>query len=354
MRRAAGRSPDGRIAYHQWARAALLLLALLLLVSCRVPGAVRPVVRIGLVAPFEGRYRYVGYDIFPAVRLALRQANAAGGVLGYAVELVAYDDGADPQMAREQAHKLALDPQVVIAVGHFGAATTAAALPDYRAAGLPLVVPPSYDPAPSPDTGLFPLGADADTLAAALLDGLDGAALVSEGGPLGIALQGHAGFPIATVAPAEAVSLAAANPPAVLLDADPVGAGEALTALRTAGWRGEARGGPTLAAGDFVAVAGEAAQGTCFVAPWPADEDAGFAAAYREVSGGPGPGPLARPAYDATLRVVEGLRADIAAHGTPSRAGMMAALAALWAAQEPATLYWRCVGAEPLSTDIAH
>ncbi len=344
MRHAVGRSPDGTTACrHQRVKAALLLLALLLLVSCRVPGAVRPVVRIGLVAPFEGRYRYVGYDVFPAVRLALRQVNADGGVLGYAVELVAYDDGADPQMAREQARKLALDPQVVVAMGHFGTATTAAALPDYRTAGLPLVVPPSYEPAPPPDAGLFPLGADAEALATALLDGLDEAVLISEGGPLEMALRARAGFPMAVVSPAEAASLAAADPPVVLLDADPVGAGEALAALRAAGWRGEARGGPALGAGDFAAVAGEAAQDVCFVAPWPSDEDTGFAAAYREVSGGPGPGPLAHPAYDATLRVLEGLRADIAAHGAPSRAGMMAALAALWADQEPAAVEWYCV-----------
>ena len=60
---------------------------------------VRPTVKIGLVAPFEGRYRYVGYDVFYAVRLALQEVNAAGGVGGYHVELVAYDDGADPAMA---------------------------------------------------------------------------------------------------------------------------------------------------------------------------------------------------------------------------------------------------------------
>ncbi|HIE37729.1 MAG TPA: hypothetical protein EYP77_01440, partial [Anaerolineae bacterium] len=45
---------------------------LLLLTACQVPGVVHPTVKIGLVAPFEGRYRYVGYDLFPAVRLALR------------------------------------------------------------------------------------------------------------------------------------------------------------------------------------------------------------------------------------------------------------------------------------------
>ncbi len=52
----------------------------LLLTGCQFPGTVRPTVKIGLVAPFEGRYRYVGYDVIYAVRLALHEANAAGGV----------------------------------------------------------------------------------------------------------------------------------------------------------------------------------------------------------------------------------------------------------------------------------
>ena len=76
-----------------------------MLSGCSVPGQVRPTVKIGLVAPFEGRYRYVGYDLFPAVRLAVRQANESAEANGYNVELVAYDDGADPAMALLQAQR---------------------------------------------------------------------------------------------------------------------------------------------------------------------------------------------------------------------------------------------------------
>src|SRR5437773_8430394 len=63
----------------------LLASALLLLPAC-VP-VTRPIVKIGLVAPFEGRYRDVGYEVIYAVRLAVREANASGGVAGFAVEL---------------------------------------------------------------------------------------------------------------------------------------------------------------------------------------------------------------------------------------------------------------------------
>jgi branched-chain amino acid transport system substrate-binding protein len=128
-------------------------------------------VKIGLVAPFEGRYRYVGYDVIYAVRLALREANAAGGVNGYSVELVAYDDGADPAMAAEQARKLAADPAVVAAIGHFREGPTRAALSAYADAGIPLVAPAVLDPALTRGEGtVYPLGPSADVVASALLD----------------------------------------------------------------------------------------------------------------------------------------------------------------------------------------
>jgi ABC-type branched-subunit amino acid transport system substrate-binding protein len=104
-------------------------------------GSTAPVVKFGLVAPFEGRYRPVGYDAIYAARLAVRERNAAGGVGGYRVELVAYDDGGDASSAIERARQLALDPQVVAVLGHFRIETTRAAWDVYAREALPLVAP---------------------------------------------------------------------------------------------------------------------------------------------------------------------------------------------------------------------
>ena len=104
-------------------------------------GSTRPVVKFGLVAPFEGRYRPVGYDAIYAARLAVRERNAAGGVGGYRVELVAYDDGGDAQSAVERARQLALDPQVVAVIGHYRIETTRAAWDIYARESLPLIAP---------------------------------------------------------------------------------------------------------------------------------------------------------------------------------------------------------------------
>jgi branched-chain amino acid transport system substrate-binding protein len=318
----------------------------LLLAACQVPGAVRPTVKVGLVAPFEGRYRYVGYDVIYAVRLALREANAAGGVGGYSVELVAYDDAADPAMAVQQARKLAVDPDVVAAIGHFREETTAVALSAYAEAGMPLVAPGVLDPAltrgDAQGPGVYRLGPVADALAHALLDRLDQlghrqAALVTEGGPLGAALRRNAQparlrlWPVVSPQSTDWLGqVRASGAQAVFCDAAPVAAGEVITALRGAGWQGTFLGGPQLAAADFVAVAGQAAEGAVFVTPWPfpADEAAGadFAAAYQRVSNGLPPGPLTAPAYEATWVLLEALQRDIAAHGVPTREGIAAAL----------------------------
>jgi branched-chain amino acid transport system substrate-binding protein len=320
----------------------------LLLAACQVPGSVRPTVKVGLVAPFEGRYRYVGYDVIYAVRLALREANAAGGVEGYSVELVAYDDGADPAMAVQQARKLAVDPDVIAAIGHFREETTAVALSAYAEAGMPLVAPGVLDPAltrgDAQGPGVYRLGPVADALAHALLDRLDQlghrqAALVTEGGPLGAALRRNAQparlrlWPVVSPQSTDWLGqVRASGAQAVFCDTGPVAAGEVVTALREAGWQGTFLGGPQLAAADFVAVAGQAAQGAVFVTPWPLPVDADFAAAaifaaaYQRVSNGPPPGPLAAPAYEATWVLLEALQRDIAAHGVPTREGIAAAL----------------------------
>jgi ABC-type branched-subunit amino acid transport system substrate-binding protein len=115
----------------------LSILVSLFLAACSA--STQPVVKIGLVAPFEGRYRPIGYEAVYAARLAIREINARGGINGYRVELVALDDQADPQRAHTAARQLVLDRQVLAVVGHFRPDSTAAAVKIYCDAGLPVV-----------------------------------------------------------------------------------------------------------------------------------------------------------------------------------------------------------------------
>ena len=357
----------------------------ILLTACRFPGTVRPTVKISLVAPFEGRYRYIGYDVIYAVRLALREANAAGGVAGYSVELVAYDDGANTAMAVEQARKLSIDPAIVAAIGHFREETAGAALSIYAEAGIPLVAPAVLNPALTSGEGeVCRLGPSAGAVASELLHhleklGLPQAALVTVGGPLGMAIQENVGrlsiaaeiWPVVSPENADWLrEVSASGVEVIFCDTDPVTAGEVVAALREVEWEGTFLGGPELAATDFLAVAGQAVEGATFVTPYPfpadAPDGADFIAAYQAVSNGVSPGPLALPAYEATWVLLEALERDLAAHGEPTRSGMAAALATTrreglmgtitfdaecnW---NDVPLYWYQIGAESTAILVA-
>ncbi len=122
----------------------LFTIYCLLLTACSSPP---PVIKIGLVAPFEGRNRPIGYDVIYSARLAVREINEAGGVEGTFLALVALDDGGDVELAQATAQSLVLDPAVVAVMGHWLPETTAAAAPIYATASLPLFVPgPTTDP----------------------------------------------------------------------------------------------------------------------------------------------------------------------------------------------------------------
>lgn len=316
---------------------------LLLLTACAFPGAVRPTVKIGLVAPFEGRYRYVGYDVIYAVQLALFEANEDAGGAGYGVELVAYDDGANPDVAVEQARKLDVDPAVVAAIGHFRETTTAAAIGTYADAGIPLVTPTVLGPGvPADQDIVYRLGPAAELLADALLERASHLApnrefaLIGQSGPLEAALQRAAReragkeLPVVSASvPGWETEVLDRGPSVLLFDLEPVRAGEVVSVLRERGWSGHILGGPALAPSDFVAVAGQAAAGALFVTPWPFPSDVPdgepFVAAYRRISNGVEPGPLALPAYEATRTLLEALeQAD--ADGELTRKRVNAAL----------------------------
>ena len=116
-----------------------------------LPGT-RPVIKVALVAPFEGAHRQIAYEAIAAARLAVRELNVAGISGGCAVELLALDDSGDPLEAVRQAQKVLLDPQVVAVIGHWLPATTAAAAPIYARVGLQLLSTEQPDTTP-PDAG---------------------------------------------------------------------------------------------------------------------------------------------------------------------------------------------------------
>ncbi len=95
---------------HSLARVVLCLLFSLSLLSCK---STRPVVKIGLLAPFEGLHRESGYEALSAMRAAL----ADYPLDQFDALPLALDTAADPTQARRAALKMLRDESVAAVVG---------------------------------------------------------------------------------------------------------------------------------------------------------------------------------------------------------------------------------------------
>ena len=122
----------------------LLILVLFISAGCRFPGSTKPVIKIGLIAPFEGELRPFGYQRLYGVKLALQEANLAGGVADYKIELVALNDYGDPAEATLQAQELVIDSDVRAVIGQWEPAMNQISAPIYAEAELAVVDPAEF------------------------------------------------------------------------------------------------------------------------------------------------------------------------------------------------------------------
>lgn len=127
-----------------------------LAVSCAMPGDAAPVVKIGLIAPFEGVGRPLGYAVLPEVKAAIAEAHASGALGRYRVALVALNDDLDAGTAARQAQALAQDAALLAALGPFDQEAGAAVAQALSAAGVPALIAAPLDVAPPGVTSLCP------------------------------------------------------------------------------------------------------------------------------------------------------------------------------------------------------
>jgi branched-chain amino acid transport system substrate-binding protein len=114
-------------------RAAAALMALALLTGCGAAG--HGTVRIGVAGSFSDP---IGLPMRQAAELAAAEINAAGGINGKPLELVARDDYADPDSAVFVAGDL-YNSGVSAVVGHLFSGMTLAAAPVYNGGDDPVV-----------------------------------------------------------------------------------------------------------------------------------------------------------------------------------------------------------------------
>ena len=251
---------------------------------CACVGSTRPTIKIALVAPFEGRYREIGEEIIYAVRLAVREANERGGVNGYSIELMAYDDRGDPVMADEQARKLVTDPQVVGVIGNWLDATTLVAAPVYAAAGLPFLATTT---SPDLDPAAFRLWLTESAYLAAAPD------------------SSHCPLPCDSLESLDWFQSEILN------------------------LKSEISGPPLWGLNQFIRLTGDSADGVFVITPSPLPVDSAdptFTDRYRAISPGPQPRFLAVLAYDATNLLLEAIAQDIQSNKMPTRAGVESAI----------------------------
>ncbi|NOX60894.1 MAG: ABC transporter substrate-binding protein [Chloroflexi bacterium] len=244
-------------------------LFVLLLLGCGFPRSAPAVVKIGLIAPFEGPSRPLGYATLHAVRLRLNEWNESDGLPR--IELVALNDDGDPALSASLAAQLAIDPDILIVLGPPQSHTAREAVPALAARGLPVIslaALPEDDPGIAPwgglvadvQTALAPYNADVTTATPAWSAPLSGPAIWF-GPPL----------PLAEIL---------ATAPENIVGAGSVAAEDA-----------------------FRAWAGPNAAGLLWAAPLPDDLPPRFVGAYTEFAGA-SPKPIAFLAYAATDRAL--------------------------------------------------
>lgn len=103
------------------------------------PGVGEREVLLGQFAALSGPAAQLGLRLQAGMKAWFQHVNAAGGVAGRAIRLVARDDGYEPERALAAAKGLIHEDRVFALVGSVGTPTTLAAVPAINEAGIPLV-----------------------------------------------------------------------------------------------------------------------------------------------------------------------------------------------------------------------
>jgi len=114
------------------------LLAAALLAGLSTAQAAEPI-KIGVAGPFTGGSSSMGVSMRDGVRLAAKEINAAGGVLGRQIELVERDDEAKNERGVQIAQELINREKVTATVGYINTGVALASQRFYQQAKIPVM-----------------------------------------------------------------------------------------------------------------------------------------------------------------------------------------------------------------------
>jgi branched-chain amino acid transport system substrate-binding protein len=112
--------------------------------------------KLGALLPQTGDLAFLGPSALDAAKLAVSEANAAGGVRGQDVELVARDEGDSPEIAKASADALRNDGVAVI-IGAISSAQSLSVIDSVSQSGIVMISPANggEDFTTYPDDGYY-------------------------------------------------------------------------------------------------------------------------------------------------------------------------------------------------------
>jgi len=103
-------------------------------------------VHIGVGAPLSGASRSMGIEMSQAIEMAVEDANAESGALGFTFQSEVADDASEPGRAEVIARRFCSESRVLGIVGHYNSDASLAAATVYRDAGLAMITPIASNP----------------------------------------------------------------------------------------------------------------------------------------------------------------------------------------------------------------
>ncbi len=126
----------------------VVAFCLLVFAGCAAPQPKGEVI-VYVAAPLSGWQADGGQTVVGGARLMAERVNAAGGLLGYKVKVLAIDDEADSdvavQVAQEIEAALQRGDRVIGVVGHYNSGQSLAAMEIYKDLSLVIVTPTASD-----------------------------------------------------------------------------------------------------------------------------------------------------------------------------------------------------------------
>lgn len=122
-------------------RAILFVLAafgILILAACSSPApATNEPIKVAIIGAFSGTNAVLGDWMKKGVTLAVEQKNAAGGIKGRQIQIITYDDEADPTKSVNLAQKVATEDKVMAAWATTNSTSALADIPIFAQYKIP-------------------------------------------------------------------------------------------------------------------------------------------------------------------------------------------------------------------------